>query len=71
LFLLKKNMRVLLVTIVCLVTLGYINGYRGPFRKLLPKEKTTILTVDEDPGQPLFLTPYLEQGKIEQARQLR
>lgn len=64
-------MRFLLVTIACLVTLGCINGFRGPFRKLLPKEQTTPITVDDDPGQPLFLTPYLEQGKIEEARKLR
>ena len=25
----------------------------------------------DDPGEPLFLTPYLEQGKIDEARRLR
>jgi len=64
-------MRALLVAIVCLVVCNCINGYRGPFCKMLPTRKPTILTVDDDPGEPLFLTPYLEQGKIEEARQLR
>jgi hypothetical protein len=64
-------MRVLLVAIVCLVTFECINGYRGPFRKMFPTREPSILTADADPGDPLFLTPYLEQGKIEEARRLR
>ncbi|CAF1253542.1 unnamed protein product [Rotaria sordida] len=63
-------MRLLFIAIVCLVAFECINGYRGPFRKMFPTRKPTILTVDDDPGEPLFLTPYLEQGKIEEARQL-
>jgi hypothetical protein len=64
-------MRILLIVLVCLVAFECINGYRGPFRKMFPIEKPTYLTVDDDPGEPLFLTPYLEQGKIEEARRLR
>lgn len=25
----------------------------------------------DDPGEPLFLTPYLNEGKIDEARRLR
>ncbi|CAF4958301.1 unnamed protein product, partial [Rotaria socialis] len=42
----------------------------GPFRKMFPTRKSSVVTVDDDPGEPLFLTPYLEQGQIEKARQL-
>ena len=27
--------------------------------------------LQDDPGQPLFLTPYLDAGKIDEARRLR
>jgi hypothetical protein len=64
-------MRLLLVAIVCLVVVENINGYRGPFRKMFPTRKPSVVTVNDDPGEPLFLTPYLEQGKVEEARRLR
>lgn len=64
-------MRLLLVALVCLVAFECTYGYRGPFRKLMPTRAASIVTVDDDPGEPLFLTPYLEQGQIEKARQLR
>ena len=64
-------MRFLFVAIACLLAIECIHGYRGPFRKLLPNPKPTVVTVEDDPGEPLFLTPYLEQGKIEEARRLR
>jgi hypothetical protein len=51
--------------------LSSINGYRGPFRRLYPTENQTILKVNDDPGEPLFLTPYIEQGKIDEAKNLR
>ncbi|CAF3109717.1 unnamed protein product [Rotaria socialis] len=63
-------MRSLLVLFVCLVAVECVNGYRGPFRKMFPTRKSSVVTVDDDPGEPLFLTPYLEQGQIEKARQL-
>jgi hypothetical protein len=64
-------MRVLFVAIVCLVAFGCINAYRGPFRKMFPTRKPAVVTVDDDPGVPLLLTPYLEQGKVDEARRLR
>jgi len=38
---------------------------------MFPTREPSILTADADPGDPLFLTPYLEQGQIEEARRLR
>ncbi len=29
------------------------------------------MTFEDDPGEALFLTPYLEQDKIDEARRLR
>ncbi|CAF1384256.1 unnamed protein product [Adineta ricciae] len=44
---------------------------QGHFRRLLyPNGEQSIVRTDDDPGEPLFLTPYLEQGKIEEARRL-
>ncbi|CAF1384769.1 unnamed protein product [Adineta ricciae] len=63
-------MRLLFVVIACLLAVNCIHAYRGPFRKLLPNPKPSVVTVEDDPGEPLFLTPYLEQGKIEEARRL-
>ncbi|CAF0777535.1 unnamed protein product [Adineta steineri] len=63
-------MRVLFVAIACLVAFECINAYRGPFRKFFPTRKPSIVTDNDDPGQPLFLTPYLEQGKVDEARKL-
>jgi vitellogenic carboxypeptidase-like protein len=63
-------MRSLLVAIVCLVTFECISAFRGPFNKLFPTNKPSTIAVDDDPGEPLFLTPYIEQGKIDEARRL-
>ncbi len=64
-------MYILLTVFVCLTALSSTNGYRGPFRRLYPTGNATVLELNDDPGEPLFLTPYIEQGKIEEARQLR
>jgi hypothetical protein len=64
-------MLLLLSVFVYLTALSGINGYRGPFRRLIPTGTPTVLQVNDDPGEPLFLTPYIEQGKIEEARKLR
>ena len=64
-------MRLILTGIICLVVFEYGNAYRGPFRKMFPTREPTVLRVNDDPGEPLFLTPYLEQRKIEEARRLR
>jgi hypothetical protein len=45
---------------------------QGHFRRFAyAKREQNIVRSIDDPGEPLFLTPYLEQGKIEEARQLR
>ncbi len=45
---------------------------QGQFRRLLyPIGEQSTIGPNDDPGEPLFLTPYLEQGKIEEARRLR
>jgi hypothetical protein len=61
----------LLIIFVGLTALNSINGYRGPFRRFYSTGKETPLEVNDDPGEALFLTPYIEQGKIEEARNLR
>ena len=53
------------------LSLAIADGYRGPFRRLYPSGRPTVLNVTDDPGEPLFLTPYLEQGKLDEARKLR
>jgi hypothetical protein len=40
-------------------------------RRLDKRGAPTVLNATDDPGQPLFLTTYLEQGKIDEGKQLR
>jgi len=39
---------------------------RGPFRKQFRQESLPMLKTGVDPGKPLFLTPYIESGQIDQ-----
>lgn len=57
----------LLFTLTFVIT----HSYQGPFRRLYGSGHPTVLNVTDDPGEPLFLTPYLDQGKIDEARKLR
>jgi vitellogenic carboxypeptidase-like protein len=41
-----------------------------PLRRQLANVPRTPIQPNDDPGQPLFLTPYLESGHIEEARNL-
>ncbi|CAF1644631.1 unnamed protein product, partial [Adineta ricciae] len=41
-----------------------------PLRRQLASVPHTPLQPSDDPGQPLFLTPYIESGHIDQARNL-
>lgn len=61
----------LLVCSICLFTLCHINGFQGPFRRLYPTGQSTVLKITDDPGEPLFLTPYIEHGKINEGKNLR
>ncbi|CAF3984643.1 unnamed protein product [Rotaria sp. Silwood1] len=56
------------IVFIIFLSTGYIQGQ--PRRLLYPNGKQYIIQANDDPGEPLFLTPYLEQGKIEEARQL-
>ena len=59
-------------SVILLLTVLFIVNIQGQFRSVLyPKGQQNILELDDDPGEPLFLTPYLEQSKIEEARRLR
>lgn len=59
-----------LLTVVVMVVAGAEAG--GPFRKMFPKHGDLNLPTghDGDAGDPLFLTPLLEAGKIKEARAL-
>jgi hypothetical protein len=58
--------------IILLLIVVFNGNVRGQFRRLLyPNEKHSIVKSNDDPDEPLFLTPYLEQGKIEEAKRLR
>ncbi|CAF1644633.1 unnamed protein product [Adineta ricciae] len=56
-----------------LLVIGYIlNSTQGlgPLQRRLASIRQTPLGPNDDPGQPLFLTPYIESGHIDQARNL-
>ena len=56
-----------------LLVIGYIlNSTQGlgPLQRRLASIRQTPLGPTDDPGQPLFLTPYIESGHIDQARNL-
>ena len=58
--------------IVVLLAVLFAGHVQGQFRRMLyPKGKQSVLRTNDDPGEPLFLTPYLEQGKVDEARRLR
>ena len=55
-----------------LVVLLFTGLVQGHFRRLIyPTGEQSTVGPNDDPGQPLFLTPYLEKGQIEEARRLR
>ena len=59
------------VLLIFALTFVLTHTYQGPFRRLYPSGQPTVLNVTDDPGEPLFLTPYLEQGKLDEAKKLR
>ena len=42
----------------------------GPLRSIFPKADGYTLQNGQDPGKPIFLTPYIEKGDIQLARNL-
>jgi len=57
--------------LICLLFISItINSSLGIFRKnLFPSHLPANKNI-KNPGEPLFLTPYIENGKIEEARKL-
>lgn len=47
---------------LCFIECSFINPY--------PRFKTHHVRHDEDTGEPLYLTPYINKGKIDEAKTL-
>ena len=48
----------------CILTSTACVLFRGPMSQQFPTKTRMMSEVGEDPGQPLFLTPYIEKGDI-------
>jgi hypothetical protein len=58
--------------IILLLIVLFNGNVQGQFGRLLYRNGThSVVKSNNDPGEPLFVTPYIEQGKIEEARRLR
>ncbi len=55
--------------LVVLLFTGLVQGHSR--RLIYPRGEQSTIGPNDDPGLPLFLTPYLEKGQIEEARRLR
>ncbi|CAF1234212.1 unnamed protein product [Adineta steineri] len=57
---------------VLFIIIYLINSFHcfDPLRRQLASVPQTPVLPGDDPGQPLFLTPYIESGQIDQARNL-
>ena len=64
-----QRRRLLLPLLVFLALVPRTQAFDQLRRRLAAVPRTPLLPND-DPGQPLFLTPYLEAGQIDQARNL-
>ena len=56
-----------IIFISFLNTVFFFNFGLG-FTNMYPKLKSYKLSANDDAGEPLFLTPLIESGKIEEAR---
>ncbi|KAM4689636.1 putative serine carboxypeptidase CPVL [Discoglossus pictus] len=65
----EKTRLLLLMSILLSLELAYGNRPMNPFRQMFKGLKVTG-AINGDPGTPLFLTPYLESGKTDEAREL-
>ncbi|CAM2730452.1 unnamed protein product, partial [Rotaria socialis] len=52
---------------ICLINSAYGFNSLGCFQANIPQ---TSSQTNDDPAQPLFLSPYIESGQIDQARNL-
>ena len=57
---------------ICLILFYLVNNVQSLslLQRRLAKIPQTPVGSNDDPGEPLFLTPYIEAGKIEEARNL-
>jgi len=54
---------------VAVLALVLVDVYgRGVFRGMFPKSYPPMLKNGVDPGQPLFLSPYLKKGDVNQGK---
>ncbi|XP_078519630.1 putative serine carboxypeptidase CPVL isoform X3 [Lissotriton helveticus] len=65
----KKINLVVMVSLAVALNLCSAEKWMNPFRKMFKGIKVSTPTRG-DPGKPLFLTPYLESGRIQEAREL-
>ncbi|KAL3831836.1 hypothetical protein ACJMK2_023536 [Sinanodonta woodiana] len=60
-----------LIAMCCLSFLPLFQSHRNAFFNIYPRKFSMVSNCDGvDPGQPLFLTPYIESLQIKRARQL-
>ena len=57
------------VLFIAAYILNITEGF-DPLQRLLASIPRTGIQPNDDPGEPLFLTPYIESGQIDQARNL-
>ncbi|XP_063421347.1 probable serine carboxypeptidase CPVL [Mytilus trossulus] len=56
-----------IAVLLVIVSLGFVSG-RGFLRTMFPKEYPPMLKNGQDPGEPVFLSPLIEQGKFDEAQ---
>lgn len=65
-----ESFRILQWLVLIVLVLSPQSDAGGPFRSIFPKVNRHVLNNGDDPGSPLFLTPYIESGDIKTARKL-
>ncbi|XP_038044986.1 probable serine carboxypeptidase CPVL [Patiria miniata] len=62
---------ILFIALVLATMPGTLLAVRGPFRAMFPANPPAYARrTGVDPGQPLFLTPYIEKGQIKEGQAL-
>ncbi|XP_034178635.1 venom serine carboxypeptidase [Osmia lignaria lignaria] len=61
-------MRNTMKRLVCVLQIAFFISIASGFINVYPKLKSYPFPDDEDTGKPLFLTPLIESGRIEEAR---
>ena len=52
---------------VLLISVSYVSS-RGPLKTMFPKEYPPMIKNGVDPGNPVYLTPLIEQGKFDEGK---